>query len=63
LQFTHLRHTAVVRLNEAGVDPLGIRTITGHSLRSVDQILETYAIATGATAKAAQTKRLAHEGG
>lgn len=63
LQFAHLRHTAVVRLNEAGVDPLGIRTITGHSLRSVDQILETYAIATGATAKAALAKRLAHEGG
>lgn len=63
LQFAHLRHTAVVRLNEASVDPLGIRTITGHSLRSVDQILETYAIATGATAKAALAKRLAHEGG
>lgn len=63
LQFAHLRHTAVVRLNEAQVDPLGIRTITGHSLRSVDQILETYAIATGATAKAALAKRLAHERG
>lgn len=61
LQFMHLRHTAVVRLNEAGVDLLGIAAITGHSPRTAEQILEVYGIKTGRAAGEAFKRRLAHE--
>ena len=63
LQFMHLRHTAVVRLAEAGVDVPSIAAITGHSLKTVTMILERYLIRTATMAKNAFTLRLAKEGG
>ena len=63
LQFMYLRHTAVTRNAEAEVDKAGIAAITGHSLKTVDQILERYLIRTGALAIGAFNKRMAAEGG
>jgi hypothetical protein len=42
LQYRDLRRTAVVRLAEAGCSGPEIAAITGHSLRTATQILETY---------------------
>jgi integrase len=42
LQFRDLRRSAVVRLAEAGCSVPEIAAITGHSLRTATQILETY---------------------
>jgi integrase len=42
LQFRDFRRTAVVRLAEAGCSVPEIAAITGHSLRTATQILETY---------------------
>ena len=42
LQYRDLRRTAVVRLAEAGCSVPEIAAITGHSLRTATQILETY---------------------
>ena len=42
LQFRDLRRTAVVFLAEAGCSVPEIAAITGHSLRTATQILETY---------------------
>lgn len=64
LQFRELRHAAVTRLHEAGVDPLGIAGITGHTPGSVQNILaKHYLVRTKAAAEAAFTRRLAHERG
>lgn len=62
LQFRHLRHTAVVRMAEAGVDMLLIAAVTGHSEHSVGQIMKHYAVKTGRMARAAFERRLTHEG-
>lgn len=61
LTFQLLRHTAVVRLAEAGVDNAGIASITGHSLQTVTQILEHYLIRTRKLARQAFAQRLAAE--
>jgi integrase len=42
LHFHDLRGTAITRLSEAGATPQEIATITGHSLRTVHDILEKY---------------------
>jgi integrase len=42
LHFHDLRGTAVTMLSEAGANPQMIATITGHSLKTVTQILERY---------------------
>jgi integrase len=42
LHFHDLRGTAVTMLSEAGASPQMIATITGHSLKTVTQILERY---------------------
>jgi integrase len=42
LHFHDLRGTAVTLLSEAGCTPQQIATITGHSLKTVDRILERY---------------------
>ena len=42
LHFHDLRGTAVTLLSEAGCTPQQIATITGHSLKTVDAILERY---------------------
>jgi len=58
LQFMTLRHTAVVRLAEAGCSIPEIAAITGHSLKSVETILEHYLVRTRQLAKSAFAKRL-----
>ncbi len=63
LRFTELRHSAVTRLNEAGVDPLDIAGITGHSEKSVRQMLDRhYLIRTSKGAERAFRARLKAEG-
>jgi len=42
LHFHDLRGTAITRLSEAGATPQEIATITGHSLRTVHDILDKY---------------------
>ena len=61
VQFQRLRHTAVTQLGEAEVTAAGISSITGHSLQTVDQILEHYLVRTKKMAKTAFTKRLKAE--
>lgn len=40
--FHDMRGTAVTRLSKAGATPHGIATLTGHSLRDVQQILDKH---------------------
>ena len=62
LRFMELRHTAVTRLHEAGVDELGIAGITGHSPRTVREILDRhYLVRTERAAERAFRLRLAAE--
>jgi len=64
LRWMELRHTAVTYLHQAGVDPLGISGITGHTPASVQGILDRhYLIRTSAAAEGAFRARLAKEGG
>lgn len=64
LWFAELRHSAVTRLHEAGVDELGIASITGHTAQSVRQLLDRhYLIRTAKGAERAFRARLAAEGG
>lgn len=64
LQFRELRHTAVTRMHEAGLDALAIATITGHRPGTVQAILDRhYLVRTAAAAEAAFSRRLAHERG
>jgi len=63
LRFMELRHTAVTRLHEAGVDDNGIAGITGHTPASVRSILDRhYIVRTAKAAEGAFRKRLAAEG-
>lgn len=56
-QARDLRRTAVVRLHEAGCEPLEIAHITGHSLSDVTGILDaTYTVRTMPTARRAMGK-------
>lgn len=61
--FLTLRHTAVVRLAEAGCEVPEISAITGHTLTSVTQILERYHVRTKRAAESAFRKRLLAENG
>lgn len=62
LLFMELRHTAVTRLHEAGEDALGIAGITGHTVGSVNNILDRhYLIRTTKAAERAFRRRLAAE--
>lgn len=64
LWLMELRHTAVTRLHESGVDELGIAGITGHTTGSVKAILDRhYLIRTAKAAEGAFKKRLAAESG
>ncbi|MEM7619517.1 MAG: tyrosine-type recombinase/integrase [Pseudomonadota bacterium] len=56
LTFHDLRGTAVTILAEQGCTSIEIATITGHSLKHVDAILDTYASRTKPLAKAAILK-------
>lgn len=57
LQVRALRHSCVVQLARAGVGIPGICSITGHTLKSAHQILETYLPKDNALAWEAQRKR------
>jgi integrase len=56
--FKNLRHTAVTRLAENGATTEQIVSVTGHTLASAKQILETYLIRTVKAAEEAFEKRL-----
>ncbi|MEI7710718.1 MAG: hypothetical protein WCI94_04750 [Rhodospirillales bacterium] len=58
LTFMRLRHTAITRLAEADCDPQLISAISGHSLATVQHILERYMVRTAKMAKVAFGKRL-----
>ncbi len=62
LWFMRLRHTAVVRLGEAGVNIPQIAAITGHSLATCHAILERYNVRTRKMAISAFQQRLEAEG-
>lgn len=61
VDFMHLRHTAVTRLAEIGVELHAIAAITGHSLKSVQTIVRHYLVPTAALAAHAFRQRLAAE--
>lgn len=62
LRFMELRHTAVTRLHEAGVDVLGICGITGHSPKGAQDIIARhYLTRTSKAAANAFRTRLAAE--
>ena len=63
LWFMWLRHTAIVRLAEAGCTIPEIAAITGHSLKTVHAILEHYLAPTEEMAGNAVAKRLEYEAG
>jgi integrase len=64
LRFMELRHTAVTRLHEAGVDYLGISGITGHTPGTVQAMCDKhYLVRTAKAAEGAFRMRLAAEGG
>lgn len=58
LQFAKFRHTAVVRLHEAGADELTVAAITGHKLETVHSIIERYHVKTRRMAEIGFRKRL-----
>jgi hypothetical protein len=60
LQFMHLRHTAVTELAISGCTTLQIAGITGHTPKSVEQILTRYLVRTADLAASATTQRLAY---
>ena len=62
LRFMELRHTAVTRLHEAGVEDLGIAGITGHTPGSVRAVIDRhYLVRTEAAAADAFRRRIAAE--
>lgn len=63
LVFKDLRHTAVTRLAEAGVDVPGIASITGHSIDYCQKIIDTYLVRTRKMASAAMRQRREAEQG
>jgi hypothetical protein len=60
--FNDLRGTAVTRLSEAGCTPQEIRPITGHTIESINRIIERYCARTDALASAAILKLEKHRG-
>lgn len=62
LTYMHLRHTAITRLAEAECTTALISAISGHSIKSVEQILRHYLVRTRAQAVLAFQKRLDAEG-
>lgn len=61
LLFMHLRHTAVTELSAAGCTSQLIAAITGHSLNTVNTILERYLVITAELADIAMAKRTAYD--
>lgn len=42
LQYRDFRRTCVVRLGEKGIEPGGIASMSGHSIKTIEQMLEIY---------------------
>lgn len=61
--FAHLRHTAVTRMAEAGCSNAEIAANTGHSLDTIEAILDRYLIRTSTLANSGLAKRAAKERG
>lgn len=61
LVFQHLRHTAITRMGEAGLEPQQIAAVSGHSMKQVHTILQVYTVTTRRMAKNAIEKRHAFE--
>ncbi len=61
LTFMHLRHTAVTRLAEAGVEAIAIAAITGHSPQHCVNIIDRYLVRTRKLAAGAFRRRLEAE--
>lgn len=57
-----LRHTCITALHDAGASREQIRAVTGHSLKTIDDVLDRYTKLTVDQSTAALTKRLAWEG-
>ena len=57
-----LRHTCITALHDAGCVREQIRAITGHTIASINEVLDRYTKLTVDQAGAALAKRLAHEG-
>ena len=57
-----LRHTCITALHDAGCVREQIRAITGHTIGSINEVLDRYTKLTVDQAGAALAKRLAHEG-
>ena len=55
----HLRHTAITNMFDAGINPIAIASITGHSLNQVYAILDLYNKRTEKQSRTATTTRLA----
>lgn len=63
LWFMELRHSAITRLHETGVDALDIAAISGHAASSVTALLDKhYLICSAKQAEGAFQRRLAAEG-
>jgi len=62
LWFMHLRHTAVVRRQEAECDHSLIAAVTGHAHKSISTIIERYGMRTRKLAGLAVQKRLTAKG-
>lgn len=60
-KFRWLRHTAVTRMSEAGATVQHISAVSGHSLKTVQTILEKYLTKTVALADAGLALRLAND--
>lgn len=56
-----LRHTCITALHDAGCAREQIRAITGHTIASINEVLDRYTKLTADQAGAALAKRLAHE--
>lgn len=57
-----LRHTCITALHDAGCVREQIRAITGHTIASINEVLDRYTKLTVDQAGAALAKRLEHEG-
>jgi hypothetical protein len=58
-----LRHTCITALHDAGCVREQIRAITGHTIASINEVLDRYTKLTADQAGAALERRLAHEKG
>ena len=63
LQFMYLRHTAVVEMQDAGAETSEIAAVTGHSMQTVNTLLERYGRRTRVQSENAIRKRMRKDSG